>query len=231
MNNWYIIIIVIVILITGVTAATILLTNKENSGNEIKKTNGIFVNTFIGSAKDYESYIDEASNRWSSYIREDVKINITYKTFNDPNSPILASASPNSSSYLRGGGIININEGKAQSAAGFDDIIEHEICHVLGLAGNNKWKDAVLKDTSNNFFLDASKFLETAKVYKGSIFKGDGDIPLSSNGSHWREDTFTVELMTPEIGTETELKTTLLTLTAMKELGWDIDLSKAESFN
>ena len=231
MNNWYVIIIIIVILIAGAGATVFLLTNKNTKNNESQETTGKFTNTYEGSAINYKSHIIEGTNKWNSYITEDVNIPITYRTFYNPDSNILAYASPNSSTDLRAGGTITINTGKGAPVSGWDDVIEHEIGHVLGLPGNVKWMDAVLNLNTSNCTLDATKFPKTAAVYHGPPFNGSGDIPLASNGAHWREDIFSIELMTPEIGTEPDLKTTLLTLTAMEELGWGIDLSKAEPFS
>lgn len=232
MNNWYIIIIILVILIAGGATAALLLSgnNNDNNNNFIGSTTiGKFKNNYYGSAKDYESAITEASDRWSNYITEDVTIPINYRTFNNPTSSTLASASMNDSNNIRAGGTININIGRNSPVAGWDDVIEHEICHALGLPGATKWQNAILQ-SGDNYFLKASDFPETATAYN-TILGGSGNIPLQSGGAHWDESVFGIELMTPEIGTEVELKTTLLTLTAMKELGWSIDLSHAESLS
>lgn len=227
MNNWYIIIIILVILIAGGAVSALLL----SGNNKSQETTGKFINTYEGSAIDYKSHIIEGSNKWNNCITENVKIPITYETFNDPSSPILARATINSTTFLRAGGTIAINTGKGTPVSGWDDVIEHEIGHILGLPGNVKWTGAVLNLNTSNCTLNANIFPETATVYDNSPFPGSGNIPLANNGAHWREDIFNEELMTPEIGSEPDLKNTLLTLTAMKELGWSIDLSKAEPFN
>jgi len=232
MNNWYIIIIILVILIAGGAAAALLLSGNNNNNNNNNNnftgstTIGKFKNSYYGSAKDYESAINQASNRWSNYITEDVTIPINYHTFNNPTSSTLASASMNDSNNIRAGGTININIGRNAPVAGWDDVIEHEICHVLGLPQATKWQNAIVQ-SGGNYFLDAADFPETANAYN-TILGGSGNIPLQSGGAHWDESIFGIELMTPNIGIENELKTTLLTLTAMKELGWSIDLSQAE---
>ena len=228
MANYTILIIILIIVLVGAGAAIALTGNKDDNptGDSV---NGIFNNTFFGDSKIYASSIKIASDRWSSYINEDVTINVNYKTFNDSSSSTLASASMNDISNIRDGGTININTGKNPPSAGWDDVIEHELCHILGLPRATKWQNAII-NTGSGTFLDANVFLLTADAYYSLIPGSSGNIPLQSSGAHWNESVFSTELMTPLIGGEAELITSKLTLTAMKELGWDIDLNKAEPF-
>ncbi len=229
MANYTILIIILIIVFVGAGAGVaISLTDNKDDKATGSNTDGIFNNTFFGDSQNYTSAIKIASDRWSSYIDEDITINVKYQTFNNPSSTTLAFASMNDSSNIRAGGTININTGRSPPAAGWDDVIEHELCHVLGLPGATKWQNAIITNGSGTF-LDASDFPLTAAYY--SLISGSSaNIPLQSTGSHWNETEFTTELMTPLIGDEAELITSKLTLTAMKELGWDIDLSKAEPF-
>lgn len=225
-NHIVLIIIGIVIIIAIGVSLALFLPNNKDKGNV---TNGKFNNTFFGDSKNYTEAIKIASERWSNYINENITIDVKYQTFNDPSSTTLASASMNDSSNIRAGGTININIGRSPPNAGLDDVIEHELCHVLGLPGANKWQNAIIT-TESGTFLDAEDFPLTAAAYYSLISDTSGNIPLQSTGSHWNETVFSTELMTPLIGQEEKLITSKLTLTAMKELGWDIDLSKADSF-
>jgi hypothetical protein len=230
MANYTILIIIIVIVLIGAgVGVAVALSGKKDDNPTGDSVNGIFNNTFFGDSQNYASSIKIASDRWSSYIDEDVTINVKYQTFNDPSSITLASASMNDSSNIRGGGTININTGRSPPAAGWDDVIEHELCHVLGLPSATEWQNAIIT-TSSGTFLDASVFTLTAAAYYDLISGSSGNIPLQSTGAHWNESVFSIELMTPLISSEPELITSKLTLTAMKELGWNIDLSKAEPF-
>ena len=227
-NNTVLIIIVVIIIIGAAVGAAVALSGKKDDNPSGNVTTGIFNNTFYGDSQNYANDIKVASDRWSSYINESVTINVKYHTFNDPSSTILAHASMNDGSNIRSGGTITINNGRSSPPAGWDDVIEHELGHVLGLPGSTKWQNAII--TSGGTFLDASAFSLTAAAYYELVSGSSGNIPLQSSGNHWNETTFTTELMTPGIGSEAELITSKLTLTAMKEIGWNIDLSKAEPF-
>lgn len=229
--NYSILIIILVIIIGVGVGLAILLTNKSSDNKTAtgSATYGITSNTFYDSSDDYKEAIRTASERWSRYINEDTTIDIKYYTFNDSTSSTLAYATMNDSNNIRGGGTITINVGRGAPPAGWDDVIEHEIGHVLGLPSATKWQNAIIY-TGSGTFLSASAFPETAQAYYDLVDGATGNIPLQASGSHWDESTFTTELMTPSIGTEPELITSILTLTAMKELGWNIDLTQAEDF-
>jgi len=232
MNNYTISIIIILVLLIvagGVTAAIVLSDNSDNkTGSSVR---GIFTNQYYGITENsvYDTAIKVASERWSTYIRDDVNIRVNYTTFDDSSSLILASASMTDRNDIRSGGTIRINIGRDTKPAGWDHIIEHEIGHVLGLPGSNKWTNATIV-SGEDYFLDAVEFPLTAQAYYD--LKGvSGNIPLAPNGGyHWNETAFTTELMTPIIEDEQELITSILTLTAMQEIGWDVDLTQAEDF-
>ena len=227
MANYTILIIIIIIILIGAgVGVAVGLSGKKDNGNT---NQGIFNNTFFGESQNYANDIRIASERWSNYIDEDVTINVSYQTFNNPSSDVLALASMNNSTDIRGGGTISLNIGRSAPAAGWDDVIEHELCHVLGLPGATKWQNAIIT-TGSGTFLDVTDFPLTGQAYYTLIPGSSGNVPLQSTGAHWNESVFSTELMTPLIGSEVELITSKLTLTAMKELGWNIDLSKAEPF-
>jgi hypothetical protein len=229
-HSTILIILILIILITGGAAAAILTSNKEDvkTGETFV---GIFSNNFYNNVDsgEFGLGINIASKRWSNYINNDISIPIDYQTFDDPSSSILAYARMNNSNDITAGGTITINIGRNAPPAGWDDVIEHEIGHVLGLPGSNKWQNAIINNNGDTF-LAANDFPLTAQAYY-DLFPGvSGNIPLQSGGNHWHESTFTTELMTPNIGGENELITSRLTLTAMKEIGWDINLDQAEDF-
>jgi len=228
MANYTFLIALIIIILIGVAIAIVFLSGDKKTGQaEI----GIFSNTFYDNADagDYGTAINIASQRWNDYINEDISIPVDYKTFNDPSSPILAYASMKDTSNIRGGGTITINIGRNAPPAGWDDVIEHELGHVLGLPSSTKWQNALIT-SGDNTYLDADDFPLTTAAYHELIPGSSGNIPLQLGGNHWNENVFSTELMTPNIGSENELITSVLTLTAMKEIGWDIDINQAESF-
>jgi hypothetical protein len=231
MKSLYIFLILIVI--TGI-ALGVYFGIKDNKSNKQYKTveYGNFkviysgTNDFISS---YSNYTEQAINNIKNFMNEEISLQIEISQFSE-NSNTLARAGPYSIYNLRGGGYLEINTNK--TAASWTDVIEHEILHILGIGTNYKWRHAVFY--SNGYNLSSNEFPETYQVYIDNyVSNGDLHIPLSNydTGSHFSESIFGTELMTPFSNEGNRQPITLLTLTALKELGWNVNLEKAEEKN
>jgi hypothetical protein len=236
--NYYWIGIIILIIILGLGIGLILLSNNENTSidrnvTEVLKSNGTdmrFNLVFHGQSTNYKNSILTASQRWSTYITNSFITTVDFYTYSE-NSSTLAYARMNNTNDLKGGGEIYINTTHTPPNAGWDDVIEHELGHVLGLPGYTLFDNARFI-SGGKYYLNTTNFPNVAQAYTDITGNNNNDvIPLEDGlGYHWNEAIFTTELMTPAIGTEPELITSILTLSAMKDMGWDIDLNTAESF-
>jgi hypothetical protein len=123
---------------------------------------------------------------------------------------------------------------KMESNGTLVDVIVHEMGHVIGIG--TVWKrKGVLKSagTTNPFFEGPAS--RTAFHNIGGM---GNRVPVENEGgggtrdSHWRERFFRNELMTGYIspaGTKNPLS--VLTIASLADLGYDVDLSKADPYS
>lgn len=179
-----------------------------------------------GVVGNYDNDIKMALKTWDEIIQDDVKIDVAFYAYSS-NDDTLAFAFMNDEDDIYSGGVVYINTfNRAETS--MKNIIEHEIGHVLGIGTSKKWNDA-----SNGMILDKDKFPETYKFYT-SWEKGTPDkdgVPLGSNGHHFSEEVFDTELMTPFSEKKgVDLPLSKLTLNALVDIGWKVDISKADNF-
>jgi len=180
-----------------------------------------------GVSADYEKDIQAALTTWDNIINDNVKINVSFYSYSS-NDDTLAFAFMNDENDIYGGGVVYINTyNKAETS--MKNIIEHEIGHVLGIGTSKKWDSANNSTVlDKNIFPEAYSFYTTWSESNGNDVNTNG-IPLGSKGYHWSEEIFDIELMTPYSEKKgVELPISGLTLSSLKDLGWNVDLSKAE---
>jgi len=176
----------------------------------------------------FSNYLNQAMTFWEDKLNEDTVIDLDVKAFPLDDPRILAYGSMNNRGNIRGGGDITINLNAV--AMRWQDVLKHEIGHVMGIGLAYTWTDAVIRN-ENGVFLRSTSFPETYQIYAneyGGIFN---HIPLGDSAGHFDESIFTTELMTPYSNEGQDQPATDLTLSALSVLGWDIDLSKAEERN
>ena len=100
----------------------------------------------------------------------------------------------------------------------------------MGIGLHYTWTDAIIRN-ENGVFLRSTTFPETYEIYRDDYGGTFNHIPLGDSGGHFKESIFTTELMTPYSNEGKDQPATDLTLTALKTLGWNIDLSKSEERN
>ena len=201
-------------------------TNTQDFGRNFRVT---YYNTEGTNIQDgFSSYLREAMNYWEDKIDEDVRLDLDVRAASLEDSRILAYGSMNDRGNIRGGGDITINLNA--SAQRWEDVLKHELAHVMGIGLHYTWTNAVIRN-ENGSFLRSTVFPETYQIYRDEYNGTFNHIPLGESGGHFRENIFTTELMTPYSNEGQDQPATDLTLTALKTLGWDVDLSKAEERN
>lgn len=227
-NNWIWILLAIVI-VAGVGVGLAIGMKKDN--NSVTSNLDGFVIEYQNSSlvSKFENNIKNAANFWNNILREpnDIKIEVKEETIS---SNILARARPFSSTNLKGGGIIYFNTNA--NYHDWDFVTKHELGHIFGIGSNVKWDNNIYQ-SNGQYFLNSNGFPETYQIYTDEFGGTESGIPIGDARGHFDEDVFDRELMTP-IAEEEGINqpVTLLTLTALKELGWNnIDLTQAESYN
>lgn len=209
--------------------------NDSNSNDAIASSSiiGNFENSITQGAVNFNSYIKVASRTWSNIIEDFDIIPITYKV-DTTNGNVIAYARVNNTNNIYGGGVITLGSNISNPTGGWDNIIEHEIGHILGIGSNNKWLSAIITDNNGNRSLDRNLFPNTGDAYDELINEGKitgivgENIPLSGSndiiddgGDHFSETIFDEELMTPI--TDTRMPLTKMTVQAIKDLGFTVN--------
>lgn len=230
LRNKIFIFILIVLLVVGLILAIVLGTSNSND-NETSTIAPGLVGKFIyssgpGVTKDYEQDIIDALKSWDDIILDDHKIDVTFYAYSS-NENTLAFAYMTDPDDIYSGGVVYINT-YVKAETSMKNILEHEIGHVLGIGTSTKWEMS-----NNSDILDKNAFPNAYEFYKNWVSGSPNPkgIPLGSDGYHWSEDIFDTELMTPFSERKgVELPNSGLTLNALKDIGWNVDLQKADSF-
>jgi hypothetical protein len=240
-KKWAIIISVIILL--GIIVGAIILSTNSGSatGDNIVSSSimGNFEVSMTSDAVDYSSYISDAIAEWSNIIEDFNVIPITFRVDNTSGN-VLAYASMNNRYDIYGGGTVTIGAGIVNPTGGWNKILQHEIGHIVGVGSCSKWDSAIRVDGGGNATLDRSIFVNTGTAYDTLINSGKAtgtvgnNIPLSDandsvadHGSHFDEIVFGDELMTPI--TDSLMPLTILTINVLKDLGFTVNDSYAES--
>jgi len=228
-SKFFLISIFVIILIVGLILAFTLSSTNNNNSSDDSSTSARLVGKFIyqsgpGINTDYQQDIVLALQEWDKIILDDKKIDVSFYSYSS-NDDTLAFAFMNEEDDIYGGGVVYINTyNKAETS--MKNILEHEIGHVLGIGTCKKWDMA-----NNSDVLDKNLFPNAYNFYKNwaSGTPNPNGIPLGSSGYHWSEDIFDTELMTPYSEKKgVELPNSALTLNALKDIGWNVDLSLAD---
>jgi Leishmanolysin len=132
-------------------------------------------------------------------------------------------------------GVMSLNSATLTSLAGsgqLDDVVEHEMAHLLGFG--TVWDlDHLLRDstTSNPWFSgpDAQTAFRAADPsYRDKIVPVEAGGGAGTTLSHWRESVMTNELMTGFIDSPGPNPLSAITIEAMADLGYAVDVSQAD---
>lgn len=201
-----------------------------------------------------QAVFEIAAQRWEEIIIgdlpdidgvDDVEISATGPAIDGPGG-ILGSAGP---TQLRGGsalpfrGVMQFDIAdivNLQNAGQFDDVILHEMGHVLGLGTIWNILGLLDSDASDPRFLGAGATAE----YNAIFGFGEPDVPVENNGGpgtalgHWEENNlrngsnvaFGAELMTGFLNGGVFNPISRVTVAQFADLGYTVDIDQADPF-
>jgi hypothetical protein len=114
-----------------------------------------------------------------------------------------------------------------------NDVITHEMGHVLGIGTIWKLKNLIAGSGSNNPVFTGAGARKAWGKLKGG---GPQDVPVENKGGpgtkegHWRESTFRNELMSGFISTPGN-PLSAVTVASLADLGYQVDMAAAEDFS
>ncbi|GFE65361.1 leishmanolysin-related zinc metalloendopeptidase [Litoreibacter roseus] len=115
----------------------------------------------------------------------------------------------------------------------FEDVILHEMGHVLGFGTLWQRKDLIIGSNTNNpQFTGQAAVREYAELVGGS---GTGPVPVANSGGagtregHWRELVFGDELLTGFLSGSSR-PISRMSIAAFEDIGYTVDYSAADPF-
>ena len=120
-----------------------------------------------------------------------------------------------------------------QANGTLNDVITHEMGHVLGIGTIWSTKGLLVGATTNNPTFTGKNAKKEYGTLKGT---GPTAVPVENTGgpgtanSHWRETVFRNELMTGFVAGPPN-PMSRLTVASLKDLGYVVDLTKAEAYS
>jgi hypothetical protein len=122
---------------------------------------------------------------------------------------------------------------KMQANGTLNDVITHEMGHVLGIGTIWTAKGLLAGATTNNPTFTGTNAKKEYGTLKGT---GPSAVPVENTGgpgtanSHWRETVFRNELMTGFVAGPPN-PMSRLTVASLKDLGYVVDMTKAEPYS
>jgi Leishmanolysin len=122
---------------------------------------------------------------------------------------------------------------KMQANGTLNDVITHEMGHVLGIGTIWTAKGLLAGATTNNPTFTGTNAKKEYGTLKGT---GPAAVPVENTGgpgtanSHWRETVFRNELMTGFVAGPPN-PMSRLTVASLKDLGYVVDMTKAEPYS
>ena len=105
----------------------------------------------------------------------------------------------------------------------------HEFAHGLGF-GSRYWNYHGLLDTSDDPHFQGALAIDAFDAAGGTVYMGN-KVPISSGDySHWRKDVFGHEGMTSSVDAGGTIRFSAITLQAMADVGYLVDVSLADDY-
>ena len=110
-----------------------------------------------------------------------------------------------------------------------EDVIFHEIAHGLGFSSRH-WNYKDLLETGDDPHFKGGLAIEAFDDAGGEDYDGE-KVPISSWGhSHWRKSVFGTEGMTPSLRLGVKNPFSAITLQAMADVDYEVDVSLADDY-
>jgi hypothetical protein len=200
----------------------------------------------------YASYFTAAAARWSQIITVDIA-DATYNgqfvddlvidasvNFIDGANGILGRAGPDYvrlPSYLPIHGHMEFDSTDLVTMVNqgiLDEVILHEMAHVLGVGSIWTNKGLLIGDASYYGFTGANALAEYRAMSGNNSATSVPVEPGSrggSSGSHWAESVFQNELMTPTTGPGNTMPLSRLTVASLADLGYTVNMNAADPYS
>ena len=226
-------------------AATEVAQNPQASGNF-----SITVN-YTGDPR-YQPYFTAAANRWAeiivgdlpdvrtaSALIDDLAINASVTAI-DGVGGVLGRAGPTAFRSMSQGGLPysgtmqfdTADIANLLTAGTLGDVVLHEMAHVMGFSGS-VFQRFGLVAPSNVYAYTGTYALQ---AYASLTSAAPTNVPLETSGgqgtaaSHWSETVFDKELMTGFAENTPPMPISIVTVGALRDLGYEVDYTKADSF-
>jgi hypothetical protein len=117
------------------------------------------------------------------------------------------------------------------------DVILHEMGHVLGIGTLWNTGRSLLRDAGGSDPFFAGSTARDAFAAMNTVTFGGTPVPVENTGgpgtrdSHWRETTFTRELMTGFLDRNTSHPLSRVTVASLQDLGYRVSLSAADPYS
>lgn len=195
----------------------------------------------------------EAADQWEQIIVEDVPdtfvrgigwvddivIEVSAPAI-DGVGGVLGQAGPTAirnNSSLPAAGVIELDSAdvsQLEASGQLDDVIMHEMAHVLGFG--TIWRDLELIDGAfgpNPRYVGEQAVEEYNDIFgvNETYIPVEDDGGLGTRNSHWEESVFDNELMTGFLNEGEENPISSITVAAMADLGYEVNLGAADLYS
>ena len=195
----------------------------------------------------YSATADSAAAMWELIITadlpdiggvDDLRIDSHLGLINDPDGTdgqggTLANAGPRDlrANFIAYTGEMGIDPADAGNSA-LRAIIVHEIGHVLGIpfTGRNQGPSQTLGIENRWTGANAVAEYRILSNDASATYVRMQDDVGGQNGGHWNEGIFGLELMTPSIDTSQFAPLSRMTIGALRDMGYTVDLGYADPF-
>lgn len=195
----------------------------------------------IGAPQDISECVSGES---VSGTIDDIRIFIQMSTFTSPST--LAAAGPCAYRIfgeLPAWGVLKVNQDRLSqliAEGGLEDVMIHEMGHVLGFGTMWEQKDLLRDPSVGNPGADTHFIGERAiaafDAAGGTSYVG-AKVPVEnstgnegSDDGHWRESVFRTELMSPAYESGTVKPISAVTVESFRDLGYGVDVSAADAY-
>ncbi len=170
---------------------------------------------------------------------DDVRVFVEITPMDGPGG-VLGSAGPcviRSGSMLPAFGVVRLDSADVaslQSDGSFDQVILHELGHVLGIGSLWSHHTLLFGEGGSDPYFTGSGAIQRYEDLGGTP---TGQVPVENTGgsgtrdAHWRESVLGHELMTGWLNRGSSNPISAITLSSLTDMGYVVDGSRAESYS